>query len=285
MKTVPLDALHRELGGRMVPFAGYEMPVQYPEGIIAEHQHTRASAGLFDVSHMGQVRITGPDATAALEALLPVDLQGLAEHAQVYALLTNEAGGVRDDLIITRWGSDSFFLVINAACKEADLAYLRERLPDLELELLEDRALLALQGPQARQVLSEMLPAAGNLTFMQGSAAELEGRDIYVTCSGYTGEDGFELSLPGSARAPHRPGRAGFPAPGGGSVPVRSRAHRNHHAGGSWPDVVHQQGAPCRRRACRGLSRRRDDLRAGRGRCTAMATRVPDTLSMKSKGT
>ena len=115
---------------------------------------------------------------------------------QVYALLTNEAGGVRDDLIVTRWGSESFFLVINAACKDADLAYLRERLPDQELEEMEDRALLALQGPKARDVISELLPAAAGLTFMRGCAAELEGRNIYVTCSGYTGEDGFELSLP-----------------------------------------------------------------------------------------
>ncbi len=199
MKTVPLDGLHRELGGRMVPFAGYDMPVQYPDGIIAEHQHTREAAGLFDVSHMGQVRIHGAGATGALEALLPVDLEGLDTHAQVYALLTNDDGGVRDDLIITRWDDDTFFLVINAACKEADVAYMRERLPDFALDELEDRALLALQGPQARDVVSALVPAAAELTFMRGCPAELEGEEIYVTCSGYTGEDGFELSIPAAS--------------------------------------------------------------------------------------
>jgi aminomethyltransferase len=196
MLHVPLDALHREIGARMVPFAGYEMPVQYADGIIAEHQHTRAAAGLFDVSHMGQVCITGAGATEALEALLPVDLVGLGHHEQVYALLTNDAGGVRDDLIVTRWDEDTFFLVVNAACKEADIAYLRDRLPGLALQVLEDRALLALQGPKAREVMQTLLPGATALTFMHGSPAEIDGEDIYITCSGYTGEDGFELSLP-----------------------------------------------------------------------------------------
>jgi aminomethyltransferase len=196
MLKVPLDALHRELGGRMVPFAGYEMPVQFPEGIIAEHEHTREAAGLFDVSHMGQVRISGPGATEALEALLPVDLVGLGNHQQVYALLTNDSGGVRDDLIVTRWDEDTFFLVVNAACKEADFAYLQEHLDGFELHMLEDRALLALQGPEARAVLAELFPAAAGLTFMHGCADSFEGEDIYITCSGYTGEDGFELSLP-----------------------------------------------------------------------------------------
>ncbi len=196
MLTVPLDALHRELGARMVPFAGYEMPVQYSDGIIAEHQHTREAAGLFDVSHMGQVKISGPDATEALEALLPVDLAGLPTDGQVYALLTNDAGGVRDDLIVTRWGDDSFFLVINAACKEDDIAYLREKLPGLQIEVMEDRALLALQGPQARAVIADLLPPAVALTFMTGCHTEIDGEAMYVTCSGYTGEDGFEVSLP-----------------------------------------------------------------------------------------
>ncbi len=196
MLTVPLDALHRELGARMVPFAGYEMPVQYSDGIIAEHQHTRAAAGLFDVSHMGQLRISGSGVTEALEALLPVDLVGLSDNAQVYALLTNDAGGVRDDLIVTRWDADSFFLVINAACKETDIAYLRERLQGFELEVMEDRALLALQGPQAREVMADVLPVATDLPFMNGCHTEYDGEPVYVTCSGYTGEDGFEVSLP-----------------------------------------------------------------------------------------
>ncbi len=196
MLTVPLDALHRELGGRMVPFAGYDMPVQYSEGIIAEHQHTREAAGLFDVSHMGQLTISGSDVTEKLEALLPVDLVGLADNAQVYALLTNDAGGVRDDLIVTRWDDKTFFLVVNAACKQQDIAYLRDSLPGLQIDVQEDRALLALQGPQARAVLSDMLPEAAALTFMTGCHAQVDGEAVYVTCSGYTGEDGFELSLP-----------------------------------------------------------------------------------------
>ncbi|MDJ0877482.1 MAG: glycine cleavage system aminomethyltransferase GcvT [Halieaceae bacterium] len=196
MLTVPLDALHRELGARMVPFAGYEMPVQYSDGIIAEHQHTREAAGLFDVSHMGQVKISGPGATAALEALLPVDLVGLPVNGQVYALLTNDAGGVQDDLIVTRWDDDVFFLVVNAACKQDDIAYLRDKLTGLEIEVMEAQALLALQGPQARAVIADLLPAAAGLTFMSGCHTDIDGEAVYVTCSGYTGEDGFEVSLP-----------------------------------------------------------------------------------------
>ncbi len=195
MQTVPLDALHRELGARMVPFAGYDMPVQYPEGIIKEHLHTRAHAGLFDVSHMGQVVVSGAGATAALEALVPVDLEGLPVDGQVYALLTNEQGGVRDDLIITRWAEDEFFLVINAACKEEDVAYLRERLDDLELRVLDDQALLAIQGPGARPLMGALAPATAGLTFMNGTRTEINGAAAYITCSGYTGEDGFEISV------------------------------------------------------------------------------------------
>jgi len=195
VQTIPLDKLHRDLGAKMVPFAGYDMPVQYPAGIIKEHLHTREAAGLFDVSHMGQVIISGADSTAALESLVPVDLQALPEHGQVYALLTNEAGGVRDDLIITRWGPERFFLVINAACKEQDIAYLRERLPGQEIEVLESRALLALQGPQARALMAGLAPAATELTFMNGCETRIAGADAYITCSGYTGEDGFEISV------------------------------------------------------------------------------------------
>jgi aminomethyltransferase len=196
LATTPLDALHRELGAKMVPFAGYDMPVQYPQGIIAEHLHTREAAGLFDVSHMGQVIISGAGAVDMLESLVPVDIQALGEHRQTYALLTNDEGGVRDDLIITRWGPERFFLVVNAACKEQDIAHLRANLGDCELELLEDRALLALQGPQARAVMAQLSPAAAELVFMSGTQTQIEGVDCYVTCSGYTGEDGFEISLP-----------------------------------------------------------------------------------------
>jgi aminomethyltransferase len=194
--TTPLDALHRELGAKMVPFAGYDMPVQYPAGIIKEHLHTRAAAGLFDVSHMGQVVIEGPGAAAMLESLVPVDIEGLAIDRQTYALFTNERGGVLDDLIITRWAADKFFLVMNAGCKGADIARLRAHLRGQDLAVLEEHALLALQGPQARQVMSELCPAAAELVFMQGCHTNIDGVQVYVTCSGYTGEDGFEISVP-----------------------------------------------------------------------------------------
>ena len=197
--TTPLDALHRELGAKMVPFAGYDMPVQYPSGIIKEHLHTREAAGLFDVSHMGQVVIEGPGTASMLESLVPVDVEGLGENSQTYALFTNEQGGVLDDLIITRWGTERFFLVVNAACKEQDIAHLRAHLDGQTLEVLEEQALLALQGPQARDVMRMLCPAAAELVFMQGCAANLDGVDVYITCSGYTGEDGFEISAPNAA--------------------------------------------------------------------------------------
>jgi aminomethyltransferase len=197
--TTPLDALHRELGARMVPFAGYDMPVQYPAGILREHQHTREQAGLFDVSHMGQVVIEGPGTAALLERLVPADVAGLAMHSQSYALLTNDEGGVRDDLIITRWGEERFFLVVNAACKADDIAYLEAGLDGQTLTVLADRALLALQGPAARAVLSELVPELARLPFLRGAEAVIDGVDCYVTCSGYTGEDGFELSLPAAS--------------------------------------------------------------------------------------
>jgi aminomethyltransferase len=196
MLKTPLDSLHRELGARMVPFAGYDMPVQYPTGILKEHLQTRSGAGLFDVSHMGQVRIRGAGASQALEALVPIDVLGLAQDAQTYALFTNGNGGVLDDLIVTRWGEEDLFLVVNAACKEQDIAHLRANLKGMDIEVMEDRALLALQGPAARGVMAQLVPAAAELTFMNGLAAALEGADVYITCSGYTGEDGFEVSMP-----------------------------------------------------------------------------------------
>ncbi len=196
MLSTPLNALHRELGARMAPFAGFDMPVQFPGGIIKEHLHTRRAAGLFDVSHMGQVVVGGAGAGESLESLLPVDLLGLAADAQLYALLTNEAGGVRDDLIVARWSEREFFLVLNAACKERDLAYLRQRLPGLRIEPMERQALLALQGPHARRALARIAPESAGLTFMTGARAALEGAQAYIACSGYTGEDGFEISLP-----------------------------------------------------------------------------------------
>lgn len=194
--TTPLDALHRELGAKMVPFAGYDMPVQYPTGIIKEHLHTRAAAGLFDVSHMGQVVIEGAGSAAMLESLVPVDIAGLGINRQTYALLTNESGGVIDDLIITRWAENTFFLVVNAGCKTGDIAHLRAHLQGQGLSVLGDQALLALQGPEARQLMRELCPEAAELVFMQGCPAIIDGAEVYITCSGYTGEDGFEISVP-----------------------------------------------------------------------------------------
>lgn len=195
----PLDALHRELGARMVPFAGYEMPVQYPAGIIREHLHTRQAAGLFDVSHMGQLVLSGPGSAELLESLVPADVLGLADNRQTYALLTNNSGGVLDDLIITRWGPETFFLVVNAACKEQDISHLRAHLQGQSLEVLTDQALLALQGPAAREVMGRLCAEAAALTFMSGARASIDGVELYITCSGYTGEDGFELSLPAAS--------------------------------------------------------------------------------------
>jgi aminomethyltransferase len=197
MKHTPLHALHLALGARMVPFAGYEMPVQYPQGIVREHLHTRSAASLFDVSHMGQVLVRGPGVAEALERLLPADLLGLPVGRQSYSLFTNEQAGVLDDLIVTRWDAETLFLVVNAACKEADLAYLRAGLPGgLEVRELCGQGLLALQGPQAATVLCGLVPALAQLVFMSGMHCVIEGAPCFVTRSGYTGEDGFEISLP-----------------------------------------------------------------------------------------
>lgn len=199
--TTPLDSLHREAGARMVPFAGYAMPVQYKEGIITEHLHTREQAGLFDVSHMGQVIVKGEGATEAFEKILPIDVAALKDNQQCYSVLPNEEGGILDDLIITRWSSDTFFVVVNAACKEQDFAHFQKHLEGCELTLLDDRALLALQGPTAKDVMQALAPAACELTFMNGTHVSIAGFECYVTRSGYTGEDGFEISVLSSEAA------------------------------------------------------------------------------------
>ena len=191
----PLHALHLELGAKMVPFAGYAMPVSYPQGILAEHRQCRESAVLFDVSHMGQLRLTGDDAAAALETLVPVDIVGLAPGKQRYALFTNDAGGILDDLMVTR-RADHLFLVVNAACKEADTTHLRTHLSTRCLiEPLPERALLALQGPKAAAVMQRLAPELAKLTFMTGGEATIHGVACFATRSGYTGEDGFEISV------------------------------------------------------------------------------------------
>jgi aminomethyltransferase len=195
LKT-PLYALHLELGAKMVEFAGYDMPVNYPGGIIAEHKHCRESAALFDVSHMGQLRLAGDDAAKALESLVPVDVADLAVGKQRYAFFTNASGGILDDLMITRRAND-LFVVVNAACKDADIRHLVTNIGHrCNVQPLPDRGLLALQGPKAVTALSRLNPGVAALTFMSGSEFELAGLACFVTRSGYTGEDGFEISVP-----------------------------------------------------------------------------------------
>jgi aminomethyltransferase len=197
LKTTPLDALHRELGGKMVPFAGYAMPVQYPAGILTEHLHCREKAALFDVSHMGQASIHGPGAAAALEALVPGDMQGLAPWRQKYTLLTMAHGGIMDDLMVANLGDDRLFLVVNASRKHIDLPHIEAHLPaGLRLERHDDRALLALQGPEAAGVMATLAPEAAALPFMGVASVALGGTQVLVSRSGYTGEDGFEISIP-----------------------------------------------------------------------------------------
>ena len=196
LKT-PLHALHTELGARMVPFAGYAMPVQYPAGLLAEHHHTRAAAGLFDVSHMGQLRLVGPDAAAAFESLMPVDVIDLAVGKQRYGLLLNDAGGIIDDLMFVNRGDD-LFVIVNGACKVGDIAHMQARIGTrCQVIPLPDRGLLALQGPQAVRALQRVLPGVEKLVFMTGGAFNWRGADLFITRSGYTGEDGFEISVPG----------------------------------------------------------------------------------------
>jgi len=194
----PLTALHQMLGAKLVPFAGYSMPISYPGGIIAEHNHTRSQSGLFDVSHMGQLTVLGDAVAERLERVMPNDFISLAPMSSVYGLLMNETGGVRDDLIATNLGDGRFNLVVNASNKHEDLAYLRAALPDLTFELHEDRALMALQGPASRAVMARLGKKASGLGFMTAAQDQIDGIDIWVTCSGYTGEDGFEISVSAS---------------------------------------------------------------------------------------
>ncbi len=194
--TTPLHALHLELGARMVPFAGYAMPVQYPAGILAEHRWCRDSAALFDVSHMGQLQLRGADAAAALESLVPQDMIDLPVDKQRYAFFTNAQGGLLDDLMVTR-RADHLFLIVNAGCKQADIHHLITNIGHRCTVLpMPDHALLALQGPQAATALSRLDPGVATLAFMTGGDFTLAGAACFVTRSGYTGEDGFEISVP-----------------------------------------------------------------------------------------
>ncbi|MFK5998235.1 MAG: glycine cleavage system aminomethyltransferase GcvT [Rhodobacterales bacterium] len=197
----PLYDLHVKLGAKMVPFAGYDMPVQYPMGVMKEHIHTRTQAGLFDVSHMGQVILRAKsgdtkDAALALETLVPMSIAGIAGNRQRYAFFTNDAGGILDDLMVANRG-DHLFLVVNAGCKDDDIAHMRAHLSDTcEIDYIEDRALLALQGPAAEIVLSRLCSDAGSMRFMDVLITEIMGVKCWVSRSGYTGEDGYEISVP-----------------------------------------------------------------------------------------
>ncbi len=199
LKT-PLHGLHLELGARMVPFAGYSMPVQYPAGLMAEHLHTRKAAGLFDVSHMGQLRLVGPDAAAALETLIPVDVVDLPAGKQRYGLLLNDEGGIIDDLMFFNRdyanGGD-LFVIVNGACKAGDIAHIQQKIGSrCEVIPMPEMALLALQGPQAVTALQRLAPGVEKLVFMSGGRFSVAGCDCFLTRSGYTGEDGFEISVP-----------------------------------------------------------------------------------------
>jgi aminomethyltransferase len=195
LRTTPLDALHRRLGGRMVPFAGYELPVQYPAGVMAEHIQCRERAALFDVSHMGQISLHGADAAAALETLVPGDMLGIKPGRQRYTLFLDEAGGILDDLMVANHG-DRLLLIVNASRKKADAQHLATRIPQITAERHHDRALLALQGPAAITVMGRLSPEAAALPFMGVAELSIAGIPVWISRSGYTGEDGFEISIP-----------------------------------------------------------------------------------------
>ncbi|MRD47475.1 glycine cleavage system aminomethyltransferase GcvT [Caenimonas koreensis DSM 17982] len=193
--TTPLAGLHAELGARMVPFAGYSMPVQYPQGLMAEHKHTREAAGLFDVSHMGQLKLSGPDAAAAFESLMPVDVIGLGVNKQRYGLLLTDDGTIIDDLMFVNRG-DHLFVIVNGACKVGDIQHMKDRIgARCDVTPMPERGLLALQGPKAVDALERVVPGVKALVFMTGSPFQFHGQDIFITRSGYTGEDGFEISV------------------------------------------------------------------------------------------
>ena len=205
LRKTPLNALHREFGAKLTEFAGYEMPVQYGLGILGEHQHTRKKAGLFDVSHMGQVILSGQsyeETALALEKVLPMDVLGLEIGRQRYGFLTTDEGGILDDLMFSNRG-DHIFVVLNAACKDSDIKYLRSLLePNISIKEVESRALIALQGPASEAVIGKYHPQIKNMKFMDVETLTIDGAECWISRSGYTGEDGFEISIPAEAAEP-----------------------------------------------------------------------------------
>ena len=205
LRKTPLNALHREFGAKLTEFAGYEMPVQYGLGILGEHQHTRKKAGLFDVSHMGQVILSGQsyeETALSLEKVLPMDVLGLEIGRQRYGFLTTDEGGILDDLMFSNRG-DHIFVVLNAACKDSDIKYLRSLLePNISIKEIENRALIALQGPASEAVLGKYHPQIKNMKFMDVETLTIDGAECWISRSGYTGEDGFEISIPAEAAEP-----------------------------------------------------------------------------------
>jgi len=201
LHSLQLEDFHTALGAKFAPFAGYRMPIQYPLGVKGEHLHTRAAVGLFDVSHMGQLEVSGPGATEALERLVPAALQEMQPGQIRYSQLTLDNGGILDDLMLTRWGPEHWGLVVNGACKHADMAHLTDSLPvDVEMVYHEAQCLIAVQGPKARQMMSRLIPDAANLLFMRAIHCQYQGIEMVLSCCGYTGEDGYEISVP-SAQA------------------------------------------------------------------------------------
>ncbi len=286
LHTTPLDSWHRRHGARMVAFAGYAMPVLYDltgdlgarcrGGVMAEHLHTRKAAGLFDVSHMGQAFLSGTGVADALEHLVPGDIAGLKPWRQRYTLLTNEAGGIIDDLMVAKLADDRLFVVVNASRKEVDFTHLAANLPDgIAIGVLEGRGLLALQGPQAAAVIARLAPEAARLPFMGFGAVTIQGIDCFVSRSGYTGEDGFEISVPASSAealadiligqpevVPIGLGARDSLAAGGRALPLWQRPRRAHQPGRGGPDLGHRQAPQTEL----GFPRRPADARPARQR-------------------
>jgi aminomethyltransferase len=259
LKTTPLYEAHVAAGARMVPFAGYSMPVQYKDGVLKEHLWCREHAGLFDVSHMGQARLRGVSPLSAFEEVTPGDFIGLKAGKQRYSVLLNKKGGIIDDLMAARPDDDGLFVVVNGACKENDFKVIDDELAgQVKIERLENRALIALQGPEAAAVLAAHVPHAAKMVFMDSAAVEGFGTDLILSRSGYTGEDGYEISVP-AAEAQRvwnllcedervKPGRARQPAPGGRPAALWPRRRRDRQPDRGRPGLLGFGQAPRRPR-------------------------------------